>query len=263
MKRILSYCFIFILFIFHINLESDSFRFNTYNNHGIVGLINMPTARLYEEAVHGVTVYDGTPDQKITLSSNPYGWLEASFFYTNIQGKPYCLNFEVEFCLQDYKDKGFNLKLKIKEQGSLPAIAVGLMDFAGTGFYGSEYIVTSYGINNIDMHYGVGWGALTGQDDSFKNPLGYISDNFKTRPVNTKDKGGSFQPSRYFSGETASIFYGASYALNEKTLLKVEKDTTRTNGRMPYDEPKSDYSIGIDYSIHSWWVNKRLQVFRS
>ena len=214
----------------------------------------MPTARLYEEAVHGVTVYDGTPDQKITLSSNPYGWLEASFFYTNIQGKPYCLNFEVEFCLQDYKDKGFNLKLKIKEQGSLPAIAVGLMDFAGTGFYGSEYIVTSYGINNIDMHYGVGWGALTGQDDSFKNPLGYISDNFKTRPVNTKDKGGSFQPSRYFSGETASIFYGASYALNEKTLLKVEKDTTRTNGRMPYDEPKSDYSIGIDYSINENFV---------
>ena len=31
-------------------------------------------------AVHGITVYDGAPDQKITLTSNPYDWLEASLF---------------------------------------------------------------------------------------------------------------------------------------------------------------------------------------
>jgi hypothetical protein len=250
MTYILKSYFVIVLFIFHININADSFQFNTYNNHGIVGLINMPTARFYDESAHGITIYDGTPDQKITLTSNPYSWLEASFFYTNIQGKPYCLNFSVEFCTQDYKDKGFNLKLKVKEQGNFPAIAVGLMDFAGTGFYGSEYIVTSYAINNIDIHYGIGWGALTGQDDSITNPLGYINDNFKTRPVNTKSRGGSFQPSRYFSGETASIFHGASYALNEKILVKVEKDNTRTNGRMPYDIPNNDYSLGIEYSIN-------------
>ena len=33
----------------------DSFQYNTYNNHGVVGLINMPTARLYDESVHGIT----------------------------------------------------------------------------------------------------------------------------------------------------------------------------------------------------------------
>ena len=65
----------------------DSFDNNFYNNHGSVGLINIPTARFFDEEVHGVTVYDGTPDQKITLTSNPYDWFEASFFYTNIQGK--------------------------------------------------------------------------------------------------------------------------------------------------------------------------------
>ena len=59
---------------------SDSFTFNLYNNHGVVGLINTPTARFYNEGVHGVTFYDGTPDQKITLTSNPYNWMEASFF---------------------------------------------------------------------------------------------------------------------------------------------------------------------------------------
>ena len=35
--------------------------------------------------VHGITVYDGAPDQKITLTSNPYDWLEASLFYNNIK----------------------------------------------------------------------------------------------------------------------------------------------------------------------------------
>ena len=157
-------------------LNSDSFQYNSYNNHGVVGLINMPTARFYDSAVHGITVYDGAPDQKITFSSNPYDWLEASLFYTNIQGKPY-----PGYEYQDYKDKGFNFKLRIKEEGVLPAIAVGINDLAGTGLYGSEYVVGSYGINNFDFHFGLGWGAYNGSEYSFENPLGYLDDRFKTR----------------------------------------------------------------------------------
>ena len=72
---------------------------------------------------------------------------------------------------QDYKDKGFNLKLRIKEEGVLPAIAVGINDLAGTGLYGSEYVVGSYGINNFDFHFGLGWGAYNGSEYSFENPL--------------------------------------------------------------------------------------------
>ena len=41
---------------------SDSFDNNFYNNHGSVGLINTPTARFFDEEVHGLTIYDGTPD---------------------------------------------------------------------------------------------------------------------------------------------------------------------------------------------------------
>ena len=53
------------------SVNGDSFLNNFYNNHGTVGLINMPTARSYNEGVHGVVIYDGTPDQKVTLISNP------------------------------------------------------------------------------------------------------------------------------------------------------------------------------------------------
>ena len=189
------------------SLKGDSFEFNSYNNHGVIGLINMPTARFYDESSHGITIYDGTPDQKITLTSSPYDWLEASFFYTNIQDKPYCgLSYDF-VCDQDYKDKGFNFKVRIKEEGLLPAIAVGINDIAGTGLYSSEYIVASYGINNIDFHFGLGWGMLDGSKNSQKNPFGYLSDKFYNRPTNTEDEGGQFQPSRYFSGEKASPFF--------------------------------------------------------
>ena len=149
MNKFLKFIFLKIYFIISTNiLYADSFEYNSYNNHGVVGLINTHTARFYNEAVHGITIYDGSPDQKITLSSNPFDWLEASFFYTSIQNKPYC---DVEWdpvCKQSYKDKGFNLKVRIKEEDKLPAIAVGFYDIAGTGLYSSEYIVGSYGKKN-------------------------------------------------------------------------------------------------------------------
>ncbi|MDA9903144.1 YjbH domain-containing protein, partial [Gammaproteobacteria bacterium] len=224
---------------------ADSFDNNFYNNHGIVGLINTPTARFYDEGVHGITFYDGTPDQKITLTSNPYDWLEASFFYTNIQGVPY-----PGFEYQDYKDKGFNLKIRLKKEGSLPAIAIGLNDFSGTGFYSSEYIVSSYGVGNIDMHFGLGWGQLNGTSD-FKNPLSYVHDSFLDRPAEYEGMGGAFNRSQYFSGPSVSPFYGISYRLNQNLFLNFEKDTILIDGpRMPYPDKENDYSYGLKYSLN-------------
>lgn len=232
---------------FNIFLNADNFNYNIYNNHGTVGLVNIPTARLYDESVFGVTFYDGTPDQKITLTSNPYDWFEASFFYTNIQGLPY-----PGYEYQDYKDKGFNFKIRLKEEGRLPAIAFGLNDFAGTGYYSSEYIVSSYGINNFDFHFGLGWGQMSGTDKKIKNPFSYVNDSFNNRPLKTEGKGGSFNLSQYFSGLETAPFYGVSYAANEKLILKFEKDTMLIDGsKMPYERRESDYSYGLDYMFNN------------
>ena len=233
-------------FLFVNQLNSDSYDYNSFNNHGVLGLINTPTARFYDEGVHGITLYDGTPDQKITLSSSPYDWLEASFFYSNIQGLPY-----PGFEYQDYKDKGFNIKLKLKKEGRLPAIALGLNDFAGTGFHSSEYIVASYGIKKLDMHFGLGWGQLDGSSKNFKNPFTYLKNNFEIRS-NDIDKGGTLNPSRYFSGKSTSPFFGVSYIFNKNIILKIESDSTNTEGgRIDYDKKKSDFSFGADYLINN------------
>ncbi len=241
--------FFFILLSFSEDVLVDDFINNIYNNHGSVGLINMPSARFYDESSFGVTVYDGTPDQKVTLTSSPFDWLEASFFYTNIQGLPY-----PGYEYQDYKDKGFNVKMRLKEQGVLPAIAFGINDLAGTGFYSGEYVVSSYELNNIDFHFGLGWGTLNGKND-FKNPLSLLDERFKYRPTEFEDQGGQFQPSRYYSDENVSAFFGFSYILNDRTLFKFERDTTSTDSQIDYQLAKSDFSYGWEYR-----VNKNLSI---
>ena len=247
MRGYLSFLFIIL---FSQTISSDSFTYNSFNNHGVIGLVNMPTARFYDESSYGFTLYNGDPDQKITMTSFPYDWMEASFFYTNIQGKSYCgLDYD-PVCNQDYKDKGFNFKIRLKEEGIFPAIAIGINDIAGTGFYSSEYIVGSYGINNIDFHLGLSWGTLNGSKNSFKNPFGSIDSQFYDRPSETEDNGGQFQPSRYFSGEKASPFFGISYALNSKILIKLETDNTLTPGQVGYEKAESNYSFGIDYAVN-------------
>lgn len=245
-----KYFSIFLLLSFFAQQSiTDSFTYNSFNNHGSIGLINTPTARFYDESSFGLTIYDGNPDQKFTMTSFPFDWLEASFFYTNIQNKPYCNNEFDPVCDQDYKDKGFNFKLRLKKEGVLPAIAIGINDIAGTGLYSSEYIVGSYGINKTDFHFGLGWGELNGSKERFRNPLGKINDNFYERPDNTEDQGGQFQPSRYFSGDTVSPFFGITHAINEKYFLKLEYDTTQTPGNIGYEDAKQDFSLGLDFNL--------------
>ena len=74
-----------LLFLIIGSINSDSIKFNNPNNHGVIGLINTPTARFYDESSHSITFYGGDPDRKVTVTMMPYDWLEASFFYTSIK----------------------------------------------------------------------------------------------------------------------------------------------------------------------------------
>ena len=249
-KEVIAKNLFVVLVILSAETFADSFDYNLYNNHGIVGLINTPTARFYDEGVHGVTVYGSDIDQKITITSNPYDWFEASVFYMNTELEPTCRGIGEELFCQGYKDKGFNVKFRLKEEGDLPAIAIGLMDFAGTGIYSSEYIVSSYGIGNLDMHFGLGWGQLSGTNKTVKNPLGFVKESFYDRQGAYSGEGGQLNLGKYFSGEQAAPFYGVSYSYNDKTLLQIEKDTTLMfDASLLYPERESDYTFGLKYSI--------------
>ena len=88
---------------------------------------------------------------------NLYEWLEVSLFYTDIPERAYPAAID-----QSLKDKGFNAKFRaLKETEKLPAIAIGLTDFAGSGVFSGEYLVASKSINNFDFTIGIGWGSMT------------------------------------------------------------------------------------------------------
>ena len=87
------------LFFFSNFSIPDSFFYNSYSNHGVIGLVNMPTARIYNNSSIGLTLYDGTPDQKISLSFSFLNALEFSIFETKIR---------------NIKDKGLNIKLVLR-----------------------------------------------------------------------------------------------------------------------------------------------------
>ena len=85
-NHLLNKFLIFVSLVYTNSIySSDSYEFNLYNNYGIVGTIHTPSARTFEEGVHGITAYAGTPNQTVTVSANPFDWLEASFFYTNVE----------------------------------------------------------------------------------------------------------------------------------------------------------------------------------
>ena len=107
----------------------------------------------------------------------------------------------------------------------MPAIAIGINDIAGTGFYSSEYIVGSYGVNKTDFHFGLGWGAMDGSSNNFKNPLSHISDEFINRPSNTEDMEDSFSHQDIFLVKQHHHFWNLTCS-SDKLIMKVEYDTT-------------------------------------
>ena len=226
-----------------MKISSENTGSYSINNHGSLGLINTPSARLFSAPYGSFSIYRGYPDRKMTLSLYPYEWLEASIFYSSISNKPYGSGFS-----QDYKDKGFNLKALVKEQGYFPAIAVGAYDIGGTGYYSSEYIVSSYNIKNFDINFGLGWGQLNNHNH-FSNPLSILSDNFKTRS-STIGEGGNFSLDNYFSGKSVSLFGGLGIAISNKQYFKIEYDPLYTEGPIEYRQRKSDLSIGYEYKFN-------------
>ena len=130
------------------------------------GLVMTPSARLAEEGTVKLIISQYSPINRIAVVAYPYDWLEASFYYNDINVKEY---FPGSY--QSYKDKGFSFKVRLNEESDyLQAIALGFDDIAGTSIFKSEYIVLNKAFGSFDFSLGYGFGAL-GSRDSVKNIL--------------------------------------------------------------------------------------------
>lgn len=211
--------------------------FPTYSNYGTLGLIQVPNARFFEEGTLGFSWSHNDPYLRGSILAYPFNWLEASFQYTDINNALYS-NSSAFSGSQSLKDKGFDIKLKLlNESRFLPQLALGIRDVGGTSLFASEFLVASKRIRNADFTMGVGWGVLS--DNSFKNPLGKLSERFyrrQERDLEATVGGGALNLNTLFTGE-AGIFGGVELFLPKSNglRLKIELDATNysSEGRSP------------------------------
>ena len=225
-----------------------------------MGLIQIPTADSKEEASIYFTFNRNDIWKFGTLSASPFNWLEASYFYY----RPADIIWEGNNVPGHFLDKGFNVKFKYKPKNSnRPSVAIGLDDFAGTGYFTREYIVATQELRDIKVSTGIGWGKFVGSK-SYDNPLSFISDGFDFRPSVSDNfsRGGTPSYDQWFRGDV-SLFGGVEYFFpNKKGLsIKLEYDpfnyldfSTRFNPSASFERRKkeSDINFGISYLLNDW-----------
>lgn len=166
--------------------------------------------------------------------------MEVSLRYADINTQKYS-PFKSFSGDQTYKDKSFNLKIKlIEESENFPELSIGFRDFIGTGTFSSEYIVSSKKVGDFDFTVGLGWGSLSSKD-GIRNPLIDIDNIFSSRPKEY-GVGGDFEFNRWFRGSKASAFYGFSY-VNKISGIRFKMDYDKSN---PFNLVKSsNYGYGL------------------
>ena len=216
----------------------------TSNLHGEIGLIEIPSARTLNEGYLKLHLVNSNPVNSLLITANPFNWMEVSLRYADINFLKYS-PFPGFSGNQTYKDKSFNLKLKlIEETLYTPELSIGFRDFIGTGRFSGEYIVSSKKIGDFDFTVGLGWGAFA-TDAGIKNPFSQIDESFLNRQGFGADGlvlGGTLAYDTWFKGKKASSFYGVEY-LNKRSGIrfKLEYDTSNYLGL----EKETDFNWGL------------------
>ena len=252
----------FFLLIFSISLSASFYNDHqglgmSYNSFGQVGLIQTPTADSKQEGSVAFTYNKNNIWKFGTLSVSPFDWLEASYFYYRPSDLVWLGNDPGL-----YLDKGFNVKFKYKPKNrNLPNLAIGLDDFAGTGLFTREYIVATQELRDVKITAGLGWGTFAGEN-SFKNPLSFLSNGFDIRPDESEnyDTGGTPSIDKWFRGGV-NFIGGIEYFLpnREGLSLKLEYDpynyfdfsaSDRSDASYELRKKNSNINIGVSYSLN-------------
>ena len=217
-----------IAFCICINLKSDYLDYIykdlnvSHNVFGQGGLIHLPSAETKKEANISFTYNDTGMWKMGTLTVNPFDWMEASYFYyrpKDLMGGT---------GVGKYLDKGFNVKFSYTPQNfNLPTIAIGLDDFAGTGLFTREYIVTTLPYKNIKLTTGIGWGKFVG-DKKISNPFSLLTNNFDYRTTSFASQGGALNYKQWFRGDATTLF-GLEYAFPNLGGLKLKIENNPFN----------------------------------
>ena len=275
MRRLIISTLMIITFGLSANESKEKFiDDNPYsqNTWGGIGLIQNPTARFSDDGELLFGLSSEEPINRVFARAQFFPWMEAIVRYT--EGTYTSYNFGSP---QTWKDKGFDLKIKLlDEREHFPALAIGAIDFGGTGFYSSEYIVASKRIHDFDLTLGLGWGRFANSGSCWlqtydptlcpdkrgqiDNPFGWLFDSYNIRGRGAA-LGGTFNLGSMFTGPEASFFGGLEYFTPLDNLtFKLEYDSHDYKefiGReyVFYEEgniigkPDSNFNFALNYRL--------------
>lgn len=217
------------------------------NQYGQIGLAQTPTARGLGAGALDFGYAQFDPYRSYTIHAQPFDWLQGVFRFTDVRNR----RFSAAGGTETATDKGFDLQLRLwKESDLLPEVAVGLMDFGGTGIFSSEYIVASRRYYDLDFHFGLGWGRL-GSSADFDNPLGVVADRFDTRPRGFEggiENTGQLEAETWFRGDVA-MFGGIVWTPDQGPLsvyAELEGNDYQSE-RGPNLPASSRWNLGLNY----------------
>lgn len=221
------------------------------SDFGGVGLLQTPTARMAPEGELSFNYRDNNQYRYYSGSVQLFPWLETTLRYTDVRTRKYS-TVEAFSGNQSYKDKAFDVKLRLWQEGYwLPEVSVGARDIGGTGLFDGEYLVASKAWGPFDFSLGIGWGYL-GTSGNIKNPLCSYDEKYCTRDTRYK-AAGSTDTSQMFRGPTA-LFGGVEYQTPWNPLrLKLEYEGNNYQqdfaGKLPQ---RSKVNVGAIYRVTDW-----------
>ncbi len=223
------------------------------NFYGVSGLIDMPSGEAQPDGYLTTTTAHFGPISRTTLSFQITPRISASFRYLGIRDwnanaacQPDCDPVRGDDQFETYYDRSFDLRFQVTREGKyMPAIAVGLQDFVGTGVLSGEYISATKNLSDrLKVTAGLGWGRLGTQ--------GSIGAPFGPRPELDVGRGGDFNTNQFFRGDMAP-FAGIEYQAGDKWTLKAEYSSDAyevESGDRGTFEHKSPFNFGVEYKAH-------------
>ncbi|MEL7093544.1 MAG: YjbH domain-containing protein [Pseudomonadota bacterium] len=215
----------------------------TLSFYGVPGIIDLPSGEALPDGTLALSVshFGGQTRSSATFQFSPR--ISGTFRYIGIQDWN-------SGGFETYRDRSFDARfLLLREGRRLPAVSVGLQDFAGTGIYAAEYVVATKNFDrpfllpgNFKVSAGLGWGRLAGLG-AIGAPLGGNRPSF-----NEGDTGGEVSYDQWFRGDAAP-FWGVEWQYNDKLGFKLEysSDAYRPETSRGVFDRKSRLNFGAEY----------------
>ena len=179
------------------------------NAYGLPGAIETPSAEMLPDATLGATLNYSKLSRRNSIVFQALPRLTVALRYSRFDS------------LDDPRgyiwDRSFDLRYQIMGEsadGWRPALAIGLQDFMGTGFYSAEYLVATKTLNpRLRVSAGLGWGRLANE--------GSLGSPFGDRPGPDTEEGGKPNVDQWFKGDVAP-FISATWQATDKLALTAE-----------------------------------------